>query len=59
MRTTHVVVLPYHQKWKADFEAIRKEIAAAAGDWILGIEQQSSAACLWKAFPQSRALIST
>lgn len=42
MRTTHVVVLPYDPKWKADFEAIRKEIEAAAGDWILGVEHVGS-----------------
>lgn len=42
MRTTHVVVLPYDKKWKSDFEAIQKEIEAAAGDLILGVEHVGS-----------------
>ena len=42
MRTTKVIVLPYDKKWKSDFEAIRKEIIAAIGDLIIGIEHVGS-----------------
>lgn len=42
MHTTKVIVLPYDKKWKSDFEAIRKEIIAAIGDLIIGIEHVGS-----------------
>jgi GrpB-like predicted nucleotidyltransferase (UPF0157 family) len=42
MRTTKVTVLPYDKAWKTDFEAICKEIKAAVGDLIVGIEHVGS-----------------
>ena len=42
MRTKKVVVLPYDRAWKADFEQIRQELAAALGDLILTIEHVGS-----------------
>ncbi len=42
MRTEHVVVLPYDANWKVDFEAIKGEIEAAAGDLIVAVEHVGS-----------------
>ena len=42
MRTKKVTVLPYDKAWKSDFEAIKKEIEAALGDCIVGIEHIGS-----------------
>ena len=42
MRTAKVTVLPYDSAWKSAFEAIKKEIEAAAGDLILGVEHVGS-----------------
>lgn len=42
MRTAKVVVLPYDKAWKAAFEAIKKEVEAAVGDLIVGIEHVGS-----------------
>ena len=42
MRTKKVVVLPYDEGWKADFEAIKREIEAALGDLICGVEHVGS-----------------
>lgn len=42
MRTTKVVVLPYDEKWKTDFEKIKKELEQAVGDLIIGIEHVGS-----------------
>lgn len=42
MRTEHVVVLPYDERWEADFESIRLEIEAAIGHLIIGIEHVGS-----------------
>ena len=42
MRTAKVIVLPYDEAWKKDFEAIRKELEAALGELILGIEHVGS-----------------
>ena len=42
MRTASVIVLPYDATWKSDFEAIRRELEAAIGDLILGIEHVGS-----------------
>ena len=39
-----VIVLPYEEKWKAAFDAIRKEIDAAAGDLITAIVHVGSTA---------------
>ena len=44
MRTKKVVVLPYDPAWKAAFEAIRQEIEAAVGQWILAVEHVGSTA---------------
>ncbi len=44
MRTTKVKVVPYDKAWKFDFEEIRKEIEAAIGDLIVGIEHVGSTA---------------
>ncbi len=44
MRTRKVTVLPYDAGWKADFEAIRREIAAALGELTAGIEHVGSTA---------------
>lgn len=42
MRTKHVVVLPYDEKWKQDFMAIKEEISAALGDIAIAIEHVGS-----------------
>ncbi len=42
MRTKHVVVEPYNPKWKADFEAIKSEVAQALGEIALSIEHVGS-----------------
>ena len=42
MRTKNVTVVPYDAGWKGDFEAIRREIEAAAGDLLVGIEHVGS-----------------
>lgn len=42
MRTRKVTVLPYDTSWKADFEAIKKEIESALGDLAIGIEHVGS-----------------
>lgn len=42
MRTKHVVVLPYDEKWKQDFIAIKEEISAALGDIAIAIEHVGS-----------------
>ena len=42
MKTARVQVLPYDAAWKSDFEAIKKEIEAAIGDLILGVEHVGS-----------------
>ena len=44
MRTKSVIVVPYQESWKRDFEAIRQEIEEALGDLILGIEHVGSTA---------------
>ena len=44
MQTKRVVVLPYDAKWKSDFVNIKKEIEAALGDLIVGIEHVGSTA---------------
>ena len=42
MQTANVVVLPYDKAWKTAFEAIKKEIEAVIGEWIVGIEHVGS-----------------
>ena len=37
MRTKHVVLLPYDEKWKQDFIAIKSELSAALNDTALAI----------------------
>ena len=42
MTTARVTVLPYDGKWKTGFEDIKREIEAAVGDIIIGIEHVGS-----------------
>lgn len=42
MRTARVIVVPYDEAWKSDFEKIKKEIDMAVGDLIVGIEHVGS-----------------
>lgn len=42
MRTTKVMVLPYDEAWRSDFERIRREIEEAVGDLTVGIEHVGS-----------------
>ena len=42
MRTAKVTVIPYDPTWTAGFEAIKREIEAAAGDLILAVEHVGS-----------------
>ena len=44
MRTERVVVEAYQENWKAAFAAIKEEIEAAIGEWVLGIEHVGSTA---------------
>ena len=38
MRTKHVVVLPYDEKWKQDFIDIKTELSQALGELAISIE---------------------
>ena len=42
MVTTHVVVLPYDERWKQDFIAIKNELLQALGPLALSIEHVGS-----------------
>ncbi len=42
MRTKHVVVLPYDEKWKQDFLDIKNELSQALGDIEISIEHVGS-----------------
>lgn len=42
MRTKKVIVVPYDEAWKTAYENIKKEIEAATGDLIIGIEHVGS-----------------
>lgn len=42
MRTLKVIVLPYDEKWKSDFEKIKNELVGAIGDLIISIEHVGS-----------------
>ena len=44
MKTAKVIVLPYDTAWKTAFEEIKKELAEAIGDLIIGIEHVGSTA---------------
>ena len=44
MDRKRVIVLPYDKAWKTAFEGIRRELEAALGDGILGIEHVGSTA---------------
>ena len=44
MKTKHIVVLPYDEKWEVAFEDIRKELSEALGDLALRIEHVGSTA---------------
>ena len=47
MRTKHVVVLPYNEKWKQDFIDIKTELSQALGEIAISIEHVGSAKKLW------------
>ena len=42
MTTKHVVVLPYDDQWKQDFQKIRSELIDALGRLTIGIEHVGS-----------------
>ena len=42
MRTKHVVVLPYDEKWKQDFIDIKNELSAVLGEVAISIEHVGS-----------------
>ena len=42
MQTKRVIVEPYNEAWKSDFEAIKCEIEATIGDMIIGVEHVGS-----------------
>lgn len=42
MQTAKVIVTPYNEAWKSDFEAIKRELIAAIGDRIIGVEHVGS-----------------
>ena len=42
MKTASVIVSPYDEAWKSDFEKIKNELENALGDCILGIEHVGS-----------------
>ena len=42
MQTPRVMVAPYDESWKCEFEKIKNEIEAAIGDLIVGIEHVGS-----------------
>lgn len=42
MGTKHVIVLPYDEQWKQDFQNIRDEISDALGELALAIEHVGS-----------------
>lgn len=42
MQTAKVIVLPYDEHWKSDFEAIKSELEPALGNLVLGIEHVGS-----------------
>lgn len=44
MQTPRVLVVPYDEKWKEDFEKIKRELDDTLGDLIVGIEHVGSTA---------------
>lgn len=42
MQTASVIVLPYNEEWKSDFEKIKKELCCALDGSIIGIEHVGS-----------------
>ncbi|MBR5873435.1 MAG: GrpB family protein [Oscillospiraceae bacterium] len=42
MRTSKVIVMPYHKEWQTDFEKIKKELENAIGDMVIAIEHVGS-----------------
>ena len=42
MKTASVIVLPYDEAWKSDFEKIKNELENSLGDCIIGIEHVGS-----------------
>lgn len=42
MRTKHIVVLPYDEKWKQDFDEIKSEITETLGPIAIAIEHVGS-----------------
>ena len=42
MRTSKVVVMPYNEAWKTEFEEIQRELKNVIGDLIIGIEHVGS-----------------
>ena len=42
MKTAKVIVLPYNENWKADFEKIKAEIENAIGQLIVSVEHVGS-----------------
>ena len=42
MKTPRVIVLPYDPSWKSDFEAIKRELEGAIGEWSVSIEHVGS-----------------
>lgn len=42
MRTKHVLVLPYHEKWKQDFVDIKTELCQTLGELAISIEHVGS-----------------
>lgn len=42
MRIKNVIVLPYDERWKANFETIKNELIEALGDSIVKIEHVGS-----------------
>ena len=42
MKTKHVVVLPYDEKWKQDFTSIKSELLQSLGDIAISVEHVGS-----------------
>ena len=42
MRTSKVIVMPYHKEWQTDFEKIKNELENAIGDMVIAIEHVGS-----------------
>ena len=42
MQTKNVVVIPYHERWKTDFEEIKQELEFVLGDLAMAVEHVGS-----------------